>query len=203
MQILSVTFTPADTTDYNTVSASVTETVEDFSLTGGTATLLSATVMPGDTASYVLQFAPAGGSTFVDAVALTLTGLPAGATYTISPSTIPAGSGTTTVTVTVNTSKQQAAASSSPKGGIGFPKPLMLAIFLPLLGTRKLRRALRLQMKTSALMLVVLGVLMVTGMTACGNGSGFLTQSPQTYPMTLTGTSGALHHSVTINLTVQ
>jgi hypothetical protein len=79
----------------------------------------------------------------------------------------------------------------------------MLAIFLPLLGTRKLRRALRLQMKTSALMLMVLGVLMMTGMTACGGGSGFFSQKPQTYPMTMTGTSGALHHSVTLDLTVQ
>jgi hypothetical protein len=58
-------------------------------------------------------------------------------------------------------------------------------------------------MKTSALMLMMLGVLMVSGMTACGNGSGFFTQAPQTYPLTLTGTSGALHHSVTLNLTIQ
>jgi hypothetical protein len=133
-----------------------------------------------------------------------LTGLPAGATYTISPSTIPAGSGTTTVTVTVNTTKQQTtASSSSPKGDIGFPKPLALAMFLPLLGTRKLRRALRAQMKTSTLMLVLLGLLTVTGMTACGGGSGFFSQAPQTHLMTLTGTSGALHHSVTLNLTIQ
>jgi sugar lactone lactonase YvrE len=203
-QTLSVTFTPTDTVDYSTVTASVTETVEDFSLTGGTTTLLSATVMPGDSASYVLQFAPSGGSTFINAVTLTLTGLPAGATYTVTPAVIPAGSGPITVTVTVNTAKQQAsAASPSEKGGIGFPKPLMLAMFLPLLGTRKLRRALRLQMKTSALLLVILGVLMVTGMTACGSGSGFFSQAPQTYPMTMTGASGALHHSVTLDLTVQ
>jgi hypothetical protein len=44
---------------------------------------------------------------------------------------------------------------------------------------------------------------MVAGMTACGNGSGFFSQAPQTYPMTMTGTSGALHHSVTLNLTIQ
>jgi hypothetical protein len=92
---------------------------------------------------------------------------------------------------------------TSPKGGVGFPKPLMLAIFLPLLGTRKLRRALRLQMKASALMLVVLGVLMVTGVTACGGGGGFFSQAPKSYPMTLTGTSGAVHHSATLNLTIQ
>lgn len=123
-------------------SSALTETVQDFKFTGsgGTASVLSTTVKPGDAAVYTVQFAPMGSSTFVSAVTLIVTGLPAGATYTISPSVIPAGSGTTTVTVTVNTVRASAS-SSSPKGGIGFPKPLVLAIFLPLLGTRKLRRA--------------------------------------------------------------
>jgi hypothetical protein len=79
---------------------------------------------------------------------------------------------------------------------------MLLAVFLPLLGTRKLRRTLRLQLNNGALMLM-LAVLMVTGMTACGSGSGFFSQAPQTYPMTMTGTSGALHHAVTLNLTIQ
>jgi hypothetical protein len=48
---------------------------------------------------------------------------------------------------------------------------------------RKLRRALRVQMKSSG---VMLAVLMAIGKTACGSGSGFLAQTPQTYPMTLT-----------------
>ena len=205
----SITAVYAGSVDFaGSTSSAITETVQDFNFTatGGntTATVLSTTVQPGNTAIYTVQFAPTGGSTFPSAVALTLTGLPAGATYTISPSTIPAGSGTTTVTVTVNTTKQQTtASSSSPKGDIGFPKPLALAMFLPLLGTRKLRRALRAQMKTSTLMLVLLGLLTVTGMTACGGGSGFFSQAPQTHLMTLTGTSGALHHSVTLNLTIQ
>jgi hypothetical protein len=180
---------------------------QDFTLTapGSTGTTLSSTVTAGDAAVFGLQFAPqAGSSTFASAVTFTLTGYPAGATYTITPSTIAAGSGTTAVTVTVMTAKQQTtAASSSPKGGIGFPKLALLAFCLPLFGMRKLRRALRAQMKSSALLLVMLAVLMVAGMTACGSGSGFLAQTPQAYPMTLTGTSGALHHSVTLNLTVQ
>ena len=44
---------------------------------------------------------------------------------------------------------------------------------------------------------------MVMGMTACGSGSGFFTQSQETHSMTLTGTSGALFHSITLNLTVK
>ena len=200
----SITAVYAGNLDFvGSASSATTVSVQDFSFVanGGTATVLSTTVMPGDKAVYTVQFVPQGGSTFIDAVTLTLTGLPAGATYTITPSTIAVGSGATTVTITVNTANLTASLSS-PKGGMGFPKPLMLAFFLPLLGTRKLRRALRLQMKTSALMLVVMGVLMVTGLTACG-GSGFFSQAPKSYPMTLTGTSGAVHHSVTLNLTIQ
>ena len=43
----------------------------------------------------------------------------------------------------------------------------------------------------------------MAGMTACGSGSGAPAQPAQNYAMTLTGTSGGLHHSVTLNLTVQ
>jgi hypothetical protein len=172
--------------------------------TGTTVATLSATAQPGGTGSYVVQMAPTVGATFPNAVTLKLTGLPAGATYTITPSAIAAGSGTTTVTVTVTTAKQQTVtASTSARGGNGLPMTIAFTTLAPLLGTSKLRRALQAQMKASVLVLLVLSLLTMMGMTACGGGSGFLTQPPQTYPMTLTGTSGALHHSVTLNLTIQ
>jgi hypothetical protein len=78
-----------------------------------------------------------------------------------------------------------------------------MVLFLPLLGMGKVRRALRARMKSPVLMLAMLGVLMAAGMTACGSGSGSLTQPPQSSAMMLTGTSGGLHHSITLNLTVQ
>jgi hypothetical protein len=179
-----------------------------FNASGGTAAVTSQTVQPGSPATYTVQVSPASGSTFNAKVVFTLTGLPAGATFTITPSTIAAGSsGPVTVTVTVNT-VSTSASLSSPKSGMEFPKPLMLAIFLPLLGTRKLRRALQLQMKTSTLMVAMLAVLMGAGMTACGGGTGSSkTSTPapsaQTYNLSLSATSGTSTHVVPLTLTVQ
>ncbi len=78
-----------------TTSAALTQTIEDFqfAVNGGTGTVLSATVQPGGVASYQLQIDLIGGSTFASAVSFTLTGLPAGATYTITPPSMGAGSG--------------------------------------------------------------------------------------------------------------
>ena len=202
----SITAVYAGNADFvGSTSGALTETVESFNFTvsGTTVTALSSSVQPGSSAVYTLQLSPTSGATFAGAVTLTLTGSPAGATYTISPATIAAGSGVTTVTVTVNTSKAQAAAASpSSKDGGGLPKPLLMVLFLPLLGMGKVRRALRAQMKSPMLMLAVLGVMMAAGMTACGSGGG-VTQPAESYQMTLTGTSGGLHHSVTLNLTVE
>jgi hypothetical protein len=204
----TVTAVYAGNVDFTgSTSNAIPENVQDFTVTSGpgsSTTPPAETALPGGTATYAVQFVPTVGSPFPSAVTFTLSGLPVGATYTISPSTIPAGSGVSNVSVVVNVGKQQTTvALAFPPAPRGLPKALAFAMFLPLLGMRKLRRALRAQMKTSALMLTMLGVLMVSGMTACGSGSGFLTQTPQTYPMTLTGTSGALHHSVTLTLTVK
>jgi hypothetical protein len=202
----SITAVYAGNADFvGSTSGALTETVESFNFTvsGTTVTALSSTVQPGSSAVYTLQLSPTSGATFAGAVTLTLTGLPAGATYTISPATIAAGSGVTTVTVTVNTAKAQpAAASPASQPGDPLPKPLLMVLFLPLLGMGKVRRALRAQMKSPMLMLAVLGVMMAAAMTACGSGGG-VTQPAESYQMTLTGTSGGLHHSVTLNLTVE
>jgi hypothetical protein len=40
-------------------------------------------------------------------------------------------------------------------------------------------------------------------LTGCGSSTGFFASAPQTYNITITGTSGALTHSTTVTLTVQ
>jgi hypothetical protein len=102
-QTLSVTFTPTDTTDYNTATATVTLVVTGaaagFTWTDtGSATV---TVLAGQSAKYTFSAVPAGGS-FSSAVSFACSNLPA-LTYcgSFSPASIAAGARTTAVTLTI------------------------------------------------------------------------------------------------------
>jgi hypothetical protein len=70
-------------------------------------------VLPGGAAAFNLMLTPGSGTTYPDALALSATGLPAGATATFSPATIPAGNGPTPVTITIQTIHPQTAHSGS------------------------------------------------------------------------------------------
>ena len=110
----SVTFTPNDTTDYATVtgSVSITVTAAATSITIGFSGSSAQTVAAGGSASYSFAVTPApAGSTFLNAVTFSVSGLPTGATATFSPSSIAAGSGATNVKLTIQT------ASTSAQGG--------------------------------------------------------------------------------------
>jgi hypothetical protein len=71
-------------------------TVTDFQVTASA--LSSASVVPGSSTSATITLAPFGG--FRGAVALSCTGLPAGANCSFAPATLPNGSGTSTLTIT-------------------------------------------------------------------------------------------------------
>jgi hypothetical protein len=181
-------------------SAALTETIEDFTLgSSGGGSTTSQTASPGGQAVYTLAIAPAGGSTFGEAITFAVTGLPPGATAVFSPTTIAAGAGATDVTLTVSLPSQSALQPErSPFGGGRLPIALGL-ILLPFAGRIK-RASRRLNRVTRLCVLGLASLALVAGLTACG---GKPAQSPESYTLTITATSGSLSHSTTVGLTVQ
>jgi hypothetical protein len=169
-------------------------TVQDFQFNIGSGDVTSANVLPGGVAVFNITVAPTYGGYFPNDVVLTLFGLPAGDTYTITPSTIPAGSGAISVVVTVHT------ASTTALNG-NFASGLTFALLLPLAGLWRLRR--RIRGAGLAVLLLMLG-LALAGINGCnGKSAGYFVAQPQTSTLTMTATSGNLQHTITLNLTVQ
>jgi len=186
--------------------SAVTETVDDFSLNAATTSAASASVSPGGMATYALLIGPTIGTTFPAAVTLSVSGLPPGATATLTPKALAAGAGPTKVSLTVHVPSQSASllrrsilalqlSAQSP--------PMMLGmLFLPLAG--RIRRSAGKHGRLALLLLLALFGTSLIGLTGCGSkDSGFLGNAQTSYTLTVTATSGALSHSTTLTLTVQ
>jgi hypothetical protein len=218
MDNLSVTFTPTDTTDYNTATATVTLAVADFTFTAPSGSSTSATAAPGQPATYTLSVGGQGGMS--GTVTFTCTGAPSEATCTVSPNPVTAGSTATNVTVSVTTT---AASLSAPHSRPLPPAPplmpglrglLMLALLLAAIAWPIMRRNLPgLSRWQSTMLPLAAGLLLTLALSGCGGGGGGgggTTYNPGTpagtYTLTVTGTAGsgssALSHSMTLTLTV-
>jgi large repetitive protein len=177
----------------STSSSSTTITVAslDFSFTNTGTTAY--TTAPGAVATYSFGLSPLYGS-YAGTVNFTVTGLPAGATASFTPSTVPADSGAIQVVMTVETSSATAY-SRNP-----FGRGIVLALlFLPFAGKHSVRK----KMKGRMLLKMLLMAGLTATLTGCGSTSGFLLQNPQTYTLTVTATSGTLEHSEPVTLIVQ
>jgi hypothetical protein len=199
-------------------SSPITELVQDFSFNISTTTSsTTVTALPGGTAVFNFTATPSGGTTFPANIVLSVSGLPAGATYSFTPTMLTAGEGATQVTLTINLPQTQASTGlvhqnlrlASNHQNVPQPTvarrmaPFALAlILLPFAG--RLRRAgRRMSRMLSILLLMVAGMAAVAGLSGCGSTNGFFAQQQQSYTVTITGTAGALSHSTTVTLIVE
>jgi hypothetical protein len=175
----------------SSAAAALTQSVVDFAFTASSTP--SATILPGQSAAFSFAVSPQG--TFGEDITFSVSGLPPGATASFSPPSLTPSAAPATVTLTIQTAETSAAVRSA------WPATnttLLLGMLLPLLSIRRTRRTLRSQ---TLFLVVLLSLGIATGLSSCG--VGHLTQPPKTYPISVTATSGALHRSTTVNLTVR
>ncbi len=197
-QAASASYTAATASTSFTVAAAP---VLDFSMSTPTTTQTQS-VTRGGAATFTFSFAPTSGA-YPGTVTFAATGLPVGATASFSPSTIAANGGAQTVTLTIQTSAvaglSQPVSPLSHRGGL----IAFALLFLPLAGTRRMRRVARkLSGRASLALLLLLSFGAVAGLSGCGGSSKPVVQ-PQSYTITVTATSGSVQHSSNVTLQLQ
>ena len=226
---ITVNFTPTATGSRNaslTFMDNATGSPQTVSLSGAgidfsvaPSSVATATVTPGQTASYALTVAPSGG--FNQSVTFVCSGAPASSTCVVSPNMVALnGSASTTVAVTVATTAASLLVHEPPANGTPpiatYPRPtflisglLGLALLASLLGRRK-------QGRPSLAYELTLALLFVAGMTmaACGGGgsttgggSGSQATPQGSYTLVVSGTftsgSNTLTRNTNLTLVVQ
>jgi trimeric autotransporter adhesin len=204
---IAVTFTPGSVANFTatvSVADSAAGSPQITSLSGTgiaapdftvSATPAAETVSYGGLATYQVTVGSVNGD-FSNAVALSATGLPTGATATFAPASVTPGGESEGSVLTIQTASL--AAQAHTRSGWPWVPEVMLAFCIPLLWWRRRERIWRLGCGLLCLLLSV-GAAMLTG---CGGG--YYSQAPaQTYTVTVTGTSGSTQHSTTVTLTVQ
>lgn len=169
-------------------------------------------VAPGSSATTKLVLSPSNG--FNGAVTLTCSNMPAGVTCSFAPSSSATLSSGTAQTVTLTISASSSAAATSVARSSSSkpfdPDSPMRAAFAGILGLALLgmgRKRRYFPSRWMAIMVLAVGLMAATALTACGGGSagagsGNGGGTPVTHAVTVTGTSGSTVASATVQLTV-
>ncbi|MFZ1134512.1 MAG: SBBP repeat-containing protein, partial [Candidatus Korobacteraceae bacterium] len=160
------------------------------------------TVSAGGSAQYTIIVASMNGA-FNNAVTLSASGLPAGATATFSPGSVTPGSGSANSTMTVQTAAAIAGLRSPGERPLGrMPWISLTSIAFVAGGVFVVGcRNPKLDRRRILMLTAVLG-LMASGLSACGGGSPG-TKTAQTYTITVTGTNGNVQNTSVVTLVVQ
>jgi large repetitive protein len=195
-------------------SSALTELVEDFSFN---ISAPAETALPDGSAVFTFTVSPIGAATFPANVTLSVSGLPAGATYTLSHATLTAGESATQVTLTIYLPQAQASSSATHpairlatntratarRNLAGRLAPFSLALILLPFARRMRCAGRRMGRMLSVLLLLFAGMAAVAGVSGCGSSSGFFGQQQKSYTITVTATAGALSHSATVTLSAE
>jgi len=190
-----------DSTFAPSTSAPANDIVEDFTNTNSGPA--SQNVFPGASTSYNFNLAPISATTFLSDVTVTVTGLPAGSTYTFTPSAVAAGSGATAVVLNVQISSSLSAKNQPSQGAPLTRNELPIATgMLTLLGLGTIRKLRQKMPRALILVLLTLGSLLpLAALSGCAGG--YFTLTPTTYTVTVTGVEGTVQHAATATLIVQ
>jgi hypothetical protein len=157
------------------------------------------TILPGTTVVYTIQVQPQVATTFLYNVSFAASGLPAGATATFSPATLPAGGQQTNITMTVMTAGTAMNTPPSPFERL----PLALGFLLPLFGVKAVRRRLRqIPPYLGVALFAVLSLAAVAGLSGC-SGAGLFAARKVPYSITVTATEGTVQRTVEVPLAIQ
>lgn len=187
-------------------SVALTGNGTDFSISAASGASTSATVKAGQTATYVLNFAPTSG--FSGTLTLTCSGAPSRAFCIVSPSALPMNgilSATTTVTVTTTAPSLapplQPPWPSPPVGSPVWMRALLWLLALMLLTILVEQRPRRQRVGFAFACLCLCAVMSA----ACGGGGSTVRQPgtpPGTYPLTISASSNGAIRTFALTLTV-
>ena len=187
---------PFSVADSYALAVSLPVSASDFSFTATGST--SATISPGGAATFNFALAPTN-SSYPGTVTFSVAGLPAGATGTLSATSVSSNAGPQTITLSVKASSSNSAFVRRKPFYRRF-SPLVLAFLLPLLGLRTIRLGRRKLLSVVGLMiLLVAGTLAILPLSGCGAASGVLGRS---YSVSVMASSGTVQHTAFVNVTV-
>jgi len=149
---------------------------------------------------YNITVAPLGGS-YNNLVTLSASGLPAGASASFLPAAVTPGSAGAPSVLSIQTASQLARLANPDPHRPG-PVPLLAVMAgVPLLGMAARRRLRKASRRWMLLAIAALSILPILAISGCSGG--YFGPVPQTFTVTVTGTSGSLQETTTVSLTVQ